>query len=253
MSGPAAIALPADDAALLAPRDDVGQLAATFAAEGRVVVHDLLVPAFADALHRALLDWTRWSLVTRADGQHRRFDALAVEQLPAEGRQALEALVFAEARTGFQYLYERQPLYDPDDASGDETAAVPALVRLRGLLHGGPFIELMRVIAGTAAIDFGDGQLTRYRRGHFLTMHDDAAEGRHRRAAYVLGMTPYWAADDGGQLQFLDAAGQVERSLIPGFNTLALFRVPQPHLVTAVAPFVARSRLSVTGWLRQRG
>lgn len=253
MSEATAGAAALDDAALLAPRSDIAQLSSEFREQGRVVVRDLFVPAFADALHRTLSGWTRWSLVTRAGGQHRRFDAAAFDQLPPEGRQALDALVFAEARGGFQYLYERQPLYDPDQVEDDHGAADPVLARMRGLLRQGPLIALARQITGLPHIAHGDGQLTRYRRGHFLTLHDDAAEGKHRLAAYVLGMTRDWNADAGGQLQFLAADGRVEHSLVPAFNTLALFRVPQPHLVTAVAPFVEHARLSVTGWLRGPG
>lgn len=95
--------------------------------------------------------------------------------------------------------------------------------------------------------------MTRYRRGHFLTLHDDLAEGKHRLAAYVLGLTPDWQADYGGQLQFLDHDGNVEEASIPGFNVLSVFKVPSLHQVTPVAAHVPHARLSITGWLRATG
>jgi SM-20-related protein len=49
---------------------------------------------------------------------------------------------------------------------------------------------------------------------------------------------------------FIDARGHVTQGLTPAFNALNLFKTPQLHSVSAVAPFAGANRLSVTGWLR---
>lgn len=235
---------------LLAPRTDLDALAATFAARGRVQVPDVLDAAFARELRECLRRWPRWARVTRIGGEHRDFDAAAMDALDAERRQGFDALVSADARQTFQYLYDRHPVHDVGfEHAFDE----PALQRLQALLQDAAFLDLARSITGSTRIAFADGQMTRYRAGHYLTLHDDHADGKHRIAAYVLGLTDRWTADFGGQLQFLDAQGRVTDVFTPAFNTLSLFAVPAPHLVTAVAPFVAEDRLSVTGWLRAAG
>lgn len=241
---------PPGPGSLLAARHDVDALRAQFALHGRVVVPDLLTPGFAAELHACLDGWTRWALVTRVEGRHYNFDAAAMAAIPASEWAKLEGLIAAEARVGLQYLYERYPLYDPHHAP---EPVPPVLDRFRGLLGGGPFIELSRRITGADGIAFGDAQATRYRKNHFLTLHDDAEPEKRRLVAYVLSLTPEWAADFGGQLQFVDADGQIEQVVMPRFNTLSLFRVPRTHLVSAVAPFVERPRLSITGWLREGG
>lgn len=234
-------------AAPLAPRSDLEALRARFADRGRVVVPDLLAPAFAAELHACLAGWPRWALVTRVQGRHRDFDAAAMAKIPPQDRVELDALIAAEAWQGFQYLYERYPLHD---VGYEPEPGPPVLDRFRALLREGPLLDLARRITGCEDIAFGDGQATRYRKGHFLTLHDDAEPAKRRRVAYVLGLTPDWAADYGGQLQFLGADGGVAEAVVPRFNALSMFRVPCPHLVSAVAPFVEASRLSVTGWLR---
>lgn len=239
---------PVEDRGPLASRGDLDELRRCFADTGRVVVGGILTDAYAQALHAELVAWPRWSLVARIGGRHYDFDATEFERLPPARRAELEALILAEAHRGMQYRYERHPLYDLDYDAGP---LPPGLAGFRGLLQRGAFLALARAITGQAAIAFGDGQMTRYRTGHFLTRHDDAHPTKRRLAAYVLGLTPEWSADQGGQLQFLDAAGRVEDTVVPGFNTLTLFRVPRPHLVGAVAPFVETSRLSITGWLRE--
>ncbi len=125
-------------------------------------------------------------------------------------------------------------------------------MRLLEFINAPPFLDLMRRITGDAAIDYADGQATLYRAGDFLTTHDDAVEGKNRRAAYVFGFTPGWLTDWGGLLAFPDSQGHLSEAYLPGFNTLNLFRVPMRHAVTQVSGFVAAPRLSVTGWLRQK-
>ena len=73
----------------------------------------------------------------------------------------------------------------------------------------------------------------------------------NRIAAFVVNLTPDWSADLGGLLMFTGADGHLEEAFTPKFNTLSLFRVPQPHAVSAVAPFARGARLAVTGWLRR--
>lgn len=231
----------------LAARSDLIDLCASFERDGRLRIPEILEASFAAELHAAIADWKQWILVTILGGQHRNLDATQMSLLAPAKKAEFEGLVAAQARSGFQYLFDRYPLYDPEFSGPDPH---PVLCRFRDLLQGGPLLDLVRRITGCDAIAFGDGQVTRYRAGHFLTQHTDYADGKNRVVAYVLGLTPSWSADFGGQLQFLDEQGAVEDVYVPAFNNLCLFKVPRPHLVSAVAPFVIASRLSITGWFR---
>lgn len=230
-----------------APRHDVDALRARFASDGRVLIPDFLHADFARRLHERLTTWPEWALVTRIDGQHRAFDAAGMARIDRDKREAFDELVSAEARKGFQYLYERYALYDHSLA---RHLTDPLLLQVFELLCSESFLALAREVTGISAIGFADGQLTRYRRGHYLTLHDDSAEQMNRVAAFVLNLTPDWAADFGGQLQFVDRQGNVEQTVTPRMNLLTLFAVPAPHLVTTVAPFVTGARFALTGWLR---
>ena len=111
-------------------------------------------------------------------------------------------------------------------------------------------LQVLQTITGLDDIDFADAQATNYRRGDFLTAHDDEVAGKNRRAAYVFGLTPAWRTEWGGLLLFHDASGDVTQGLAPRFNCLNIFAVPQLHSVSQVASYAAAGRLSVTGWLR---
>jgi SM-20-related protein len=238
---------PLDAGDWLAPRTDLDALARRFRLRQRVQLPNLLRAEIAQRLHARLVAWKEWALVTRIQGQHRAFDAAGMDAIDLQKRAAFDELVAAEARAGFQYLYERFPLHDRGQAGA---LADPVWQQAYALLCGEPFLELARRLTGQPIVR-ADGQLTRYRRGHFLTLHDDHDDAGTRVAAFVLNLTPAWAADFGGQLQFADAHGQVEAAVAPRLNSMTVFAVPSPHLVTAVAPFVTGARYALTGWFHR--
>jgi hypothetical protein len=253
MSLPRSISVPPRPAPLdardwLAPRADVAALARRYRFRRRVQVPELLHGDIARRLHARLSTWKEWALVTRVQGEHRAFDAAGMDAIDAARRATFDRLVLEEASRGFQYLYERYPLHDRGRAGalGD-----PLLLQAFAFLRSAPFLDLARRLTGVPEIAHADGQLTRYRRGHFLTLHDDADAANTRVAAYVLNLTPAWPADFGGQLQFADARGLVEAAVAPRLNSLSLFAVPSPHLVTAVAPFANGARFALTGWFHR--
>lgn len=232
---------------MITQRTDLAELAQRFQAHGRIHITDFLLPHIAESIHEAALDWREWGLVTRVSGQHRTFDAFAMDAMAVVQRAPLDNLIFAEAQAGFQYLYERFPLYE---RGRTKQLDCTGLAQAYELMRSSMFIDLARQLCSNSDICFADGQLTRYRHGHFLTLHDDSAPKLRRVAAYVLNLSRDWAADFGGQLQFTDGNGQVTEAVLPRFNQLTLFAVPTPHLVTAVAPFVAGARYAITGWFR---
>ena len=117
-------------------------------------------------------------------------------------------------------------------------------------LNSPEFLGLMRDVTGEESITFADAQATRFDAGHFLTCHNDEVEGKCRRVAYVLSLSPVWNSDWGGALQFFGKNGNVEEAYMPNYNSLNVFRVPTDHSVAVVAPFAGASRFSITGWLR---
>ena len=40
-------------------------------------------------------------------------------------------------------------------------------------------------------------------------------------------------------------------TFVPLWNSLSLFRVPQPHVVSLVEPWAGSPRYSITGWFRR--
>ena len=91
-------------------------------------------------------------------------------------------------------------------------------------------------------------QGTRYRAGQFLTRHQDREDNENRVCAFVVNLSKNWDSDWGGLLQFHDGADRLVDSFVPYWNTLSLFRVPQSHTVSLVAPWAGADRLAITGW-----
>ncbi len=216
---------------------------------GKAVLADLFTAEFATKLHACLSTEVEWNLVFRDNDKHYDLHPLQLEALTAEKNQLLQQRVLANAKIGFQYLYYNLPLYDLRLNKSD---LHPVLTQLCDLLDSAAFIKLMRQVTGDATIAFADYQATKFVTGNFLKTHDDAVAGKHRRAAYVINLTPAWNADWGGLLHFVAADGKVTGSFLPAYNAITLFQVPQKHFVSYVSPFASGQRISITGWLRAR-
>lgn len=166
--------------------------------------------------------------------------------MPPDTRKQMTRAMVEQSKHGFQYVFENYPLFDQYQAG----ERIHPLARVHEFLNSPNFLQFSREVTGLADIVFADSQATRYLPGHFLTEHDDDVAGKHRLAAYVLGFTPEWRADWGGILQFIDADGHIAEGYVPRYNVLNLFRVPQKHSVSYVAPAAAQARYSIIGWLR---
>lgn len=226
---------------------DLDAISNQFATQGYVSIPAVLPAAQATRVHRALSEFSDWNLVLNDRGKHIDLSPEQLDALPRAAATQLQQAVYAQAAGDFQYYYHNYPIFDAHQ-QGRNTEHV--LHRFYEWLDSRDFLDFACAATGFDDISFVDAQATRYGSGHFLTVHDDFLEGKHRRAAYVFNFTPEWRPDWGGYLQLLDEDGHVRRGLRPTFNTLNLISVPQPHNVAFVAPFAGAARLSVTGWLR---
>ncbi|GAA0360177.1 2OG-Fe(II) oxygenase family protein [Bowmanella denitrificans] len=213
---------------------------------GRVRLPAVLTQQDLAALHQEIVQINNWNLVTRMQGRHLDLDANAMQMLPQAQLHEFQQRLAAEP--GFTYLFENYPVYDKWHAG--QLAATPQLARLFSSLNSDAFLDNMRELLRAPDIGFADAQLTCYRSGHFLKLHDDAIEGKARVAAFVLSLTDNWQESWGGMLEFYGQDGQVTERFSPELNCLSLFKVPIPHAVSRVQPGIPNSRISVTGWLR---
>lgn len=227
--------------------DEEAALAERLAERGRVQLPEVLRTEDATALREAARE-ADYQTVTLGGRGHVDLPAAWLESLtPAQradmGRAAQEA-----ATERFHYLYDNYPLWDLNEAG---LLAAP-WTGLLAFLNGDDFLGMVRRVTGEPRIAFADAQLTRFRRGHFLTAHDDGIEGKNRFYAFVLNLSPRWRIEWGGLLMFHGDDGHVAEALLPKFNSLSLLKVPAVHSVSQVSLFAGEDRLAVTGWLRGR-
>ena len=221
--------------------------AADYRRQGYVQVHGLLEAKAAEALGTVLESGVDWDLIhSGPDGRERVLRRSEVQAIGAQAMQARLGEVLKQAREGFAYIYRGYPMISAYFSGRDPGHPLHALLEF---LNGPEMLDFVRAVTGERTVIKLDAQATLYRPGDFLTLHDDTGVGE-RRAAYTIGFSRDWRADWGGQLLFHDAAGEITRGLIPGFNVLTMFRTPQWHSVAPVAAYAGRQRLSITGWLR---
>jgi SM-20-related protein len=225
----------------------IGDAASSFARSGIIRIAEPFSADVAERLHRHLDTEISWGR-TFSRGEKDAWDLTpeAIAALDGDKKKAFLTAVHDTARDGFQFLFDSLIVSDDADTRADRGLLIDRVVD--ALNHRGS-LDAFRAITGAPDICRVNGQATRYLPGHFLTSHDDGIAGENRVAAYVINLTKGWRTDWGGLLQFQTGSGDVPLALKPGFNTIHLFRVPQLHSVTYVAPFAALPRYAVTGWL----
>jgi Rps23 Pro-64 3,4-dihydroxylase Tpa1-like proline 4-hydroxylase len=230
-------------------RLDVGPIRSLYARAGRVHIRPFLADECALAIHECLASQLAWQVHLNDGDRPINLSGSRFEDLPEEDLQRFRQSVYASAGGRFQYLYNSFPISDFYER-GEQRELY--LMRVHEFLNSPPFLGFARAVTGVPGIALADAQATRYRPGNFLTRHDDLVRGKKRVAAYVLGFTPRWSADWGGILQFIADDGHVAEGYVPAFNAMNIFRVPQLHAVSYVAPFARADRYSITGWLREQ-
>ncbi|MGE8143394.1 2OG-Fe(II) oxygenase [Novosphingobium sp. NPDC080210] len=229
------------------PRLDANRLHADFQTRGRIHIPDFLVLDDAERLLQFLKNSTAWHLVLNSGSKVFELDRETQAALTPEQRSQLEQAAYAEARYGFQYCYETIRVAD---AQSERAESGTLLDEFAQFLSSPSALAFLKTVVGDDSISFADAQGTAYGPGHFLTAHDDAVTGKNRRAAFVFNLSQDWSFDWGGLLAFHERGSGRAEVMVPCFNAINLFAVPQLHSVTMVAPFAPRRRYSVTGWLR---
>ena len=222
--------------------------APVFKQYGRLHIPGILAPGDAVALSRAVAGSKAWRRTIRQRDDGTDLDVPLGEYMalePAE-RAALEQQAYDTARDAFRYMFDTVRIGQDLDAG---RPVEPELAAAQDFVNSAGFLDFVRTLTGDRRIVRSDAMATRYLPGHFLTAHDDYAPREHRLYAYVLNLTARWRADWGGILLFLDEEDHVAEGYTPAFNALNIFRVPQRHAVSLVAPYASEPRLAITGWI----
>lgn len=213
---------------------------------GRVLIRDVLDSSAAQQLTQTLLSGLDWELTTRFQGETRNVAHAKLHQMSAAQREQLREAILRGAKQDFQFEFLEYSLRDANlEALGQQHMLTQLLSTLRGDMGK----ALFRRLLGLEHIAHITAFVSRYEQGHFLMPHTDHVKGEQREAAFVLNLSPRWKPEWGGLLQFIGPHGDVTETFVPQHNTLSLFKVPQPHMVSFITPLAESPRLAVAGWI----
>ena len=236
------------------PQLDRAALAQRFGATGRLQIADVLTDETARELREIMVSGTDWGMAMQA-GTHGKPESWRGADLRdrAKGPEIVERFKATDASAAAREYAMRCHRYSMVEALQGQWDPGGPYELLLEYLNAPDFLGLMRDVTGVPELSKADGHASCYGPNHFLGRHIDSHVAEGWRFAYVLNLTiDDWYPDWGGYLVFYDDDGNVTEGLMPRFNTLNLFTVPQPHAVTYVPPFAPRGRYAIGGWLRDR-
>lgn len=224
---------------------DTADLASAVAGDGYVCIPDFIAADDLDPLIEGLIKAPSWALTRLKDGVEDYVTAERIRTMTERNRSRLSQEIYAVARAGHQYVYQRLPIDMAAETGGQEEH--PAVV-LHGVMNSAPIIDLARAVSGDSAISrvMCEGRYFHTNQFYMRQRGTDADAGN--RLGYELMLTPNWLPDFGGYLQFHDDKDDITHALMARRNVLVLYDAARPVSVSAIAPFCDRVRLSVAGW-----
>lgn len=206
-------------------------------------ISHFLNPEFADKIYKCLTQEVNWGLACRLDGEAKTFlNTADTNELDELTRKKLNS----QMKDEFQFIYNT---YMMVTAYLEQRDPELFLNRVLEWLNKVDTLAYFQKLTQNNTIKKINAQATKYRPGHFLTQHNDENRDEGRLYAYVIGFSKDWNPDWGGLLHILNDQGEIIKTLIPEYNSLSIFKVPQNHFVSYVTPFSSSSRLAITGWL----
>jgi SM-20-related protein len=232
---------------------DAEKFTDAFTKKGRVRIENFLSPACAETLYRHLATDIAWRSFIVANQRLLATPELTEASTSADEEREIFERAYDGARNGFAYLYDADQLFPEDEPEGAPATAVArseCLTQFSALLNSPVILDDLRKLTGIPRIASVQIQATRFRVGHFATFHAAtriADKSLKRVASLMLNLTPEWKPEWGGLLEFRADHGAAIEAHAPWFNALDVFRFPQGHWVSTVAPFASGARLAIHG------
>jgi len=196
---------------------------------GYLRINNFLNDDFAERIYDCLINEVNWDLTCIVDDISEVFlHTRDVDQLELP---IIEKVNNLQKEDKFQFIYNT---YMMVTAYVEKRNPELYLNRVLEWLNSGVTLQYFKKLTQNNKIIKLSAQATRYLPGHYLTQHSDIHSGEGRLYACVFGFTKDWNPNWDGLLNIQDKDGEIVKTLIPEFNTLSIFKVPQNHFVSMV-------------------
>lgn len=233
----------------LNPLLDTPSLKQMLAEKTRLVIPHFFQDDYAERIFHCLSNDVPWQIAFRDEEKNQVLERQQLEMMTPQQRAHLNQQIVEMAKHRYQFMYNRYPMVESVLAGKNPGLFLNEVVEY---INSRGYIEFLQNLTGDSEIRKCSAQATWYAPGNFLNYHTDVnPDNEDRRFAYVLNFSKDWRVDWGGLLQFVDQENnQIIDTFSPQFNALSIFKVPQGHTVSYVAPYAMKPRFSITGWLR---
>lgn len=220
---------------------DVDEIAQDYAVDLRVKVSNFLPENQARDLSECLAGLSSYRHAFIHGGKFGEASREDLRALPEPDRNRFISDIMKQAANGVGFWYERhQVTLEDEGLIGD----------MFSWLNSEALLETIAKITATPQFGGAIAQATRFRRGDFLTRHQDIVTKERRKVAFVINLSQRWHPDWGGLLQFYELSGKPRDAWNPDFNSLSLFDVSHVHSVTSVSSFAPEARFAISGWFQ---
>jgi SM-20-related protein len=222
---------------------------ARYAFQRRVHIVDFLDVASAEHVYRLLSTDTPWGFAYH-DGAAGRYMSMRDLEGLTRGRSERVAKALQEAvqQQNFSFGYHHFPL---SLVTTGESGTHNEHEELHEFLGAENILSIMRDISGKPDITQAEIQADLFSPMHFLGLHKGEQKYKNQ-IGFALTFARHWHPDWGGHLNFHAESGDVIQGIMPRFNCLTLYELPQNHSISIV-PTSANEKLFMLRGLYHSG
>ncbi|WP_171022306.1 2OG-Fe(II) oxygenase [Thalassotalea litorea] len=214
----------------------------------RLQIQNFFTNDTAEYLLQLLQAHQEWYLAYNHGNQFYESTLEDLQRLSPEQRHQFKSNIEKRAQNHFQYVFFQYYISQAIELGENPNHPLHAF---EDFVNSDVYLDKMRFLTAEEKINKADSYASYYAPGHFLSEHDDIHPKHDRVAACTFSLTKNWQLNWGGHLAFYDKQGNIDKALIPAFNTMNVFKIPQSHAVQPVAPWAGAKRLSLLSWLHR--
>lgn len=227
---------------------DLKALAKHYKEHGWVHIPNFLDPEQAEAVYRSIFDDVKWWYVFMLNGERRWLTGQEYEALPR--RQKTEALqsIYAAGRDGHSYFHLAYPMKESRELKWDPEMFLQDYF---DYLDGDDFAAFINSITGKKDAKNLSCEATWFRRDYFRTSYTNLDDSEKATVGFLIDFTKDWKADWGGLTHIHDKDGNLEKAIVPSFNSITIMKADVVRSKTYQASYCGEFNLGINGYFQK--
>jgi Rps23 Pro-64 3,4-dihydroxylase Tpa1-like proline 4-hydroxylase len=226
---------------------DPKEIKKDFSPKGRVHIKNFFGDKIAERIYTCLATKTPWQFTYNDGNDVHYLTPNDLKKMIGRRHSELSTNIYNRAKDQFQFAQQDYPLTVSFEK---QTHPDIYLYKVHEFLNSKAFLSFAEKVTGVKKISKAETQAVFFTREQFYCQNDGTNGNDNNKVGFHLGFSKEWRPDWGGYHNFFNEDGNIELGLMPDFNTLTLFKLPQIQSISHIPPYAGTPKFGIHGYLQ---